>query len=656
MNLATGAMTGYGSFPDGIGTYDVEKFSGAVGDNLGNLWLVPNSAKVLVKLSTASGVMTGYNTFPAEVPVSQANKFAGGAFDGKNIWLAPSDATALVRIDANTGTMTAFSNFPDGYSSGAAGKSAGASFDGNSLWLVPHHANQLVKFSKAQEATLTANTSTRVFAPNKVEIGTSGHVKLEYFRLKTSDSTAVSADNYTLLYNSAPAEAKSVLTGSDKLFANVNGLYWLRITMPGGSASVKSIKIDNIYTPCLKIAGYYAGQQLYNQPLSLPHGLPLEADGSLIENPSLGYMEIRVDGKAVEGYAISGASSKPVLLDNMKYLTAPGNTIAFNYVKSNNPSTPKPQPPVPEIKPPAEPPKLPVAPPALPEFPPPLLPNTSPPEQAPNEQAPGALQSENSKKDGPHNAPAVEHSDPVSGDNLVTYTLTNIAYSDSATGYSFKITDYPATGMRLVSGQIPAFELGDGITYTILCNTREMPVNKVLAAGVSAATPYRLDNPGREIWTEITLYFSRVPVGFGKGAQITYTFAAGDAKTGNTYETTWDISDATKTNTLSRLDESLTLLRAKIENASPEERIELAAILEHVLAVINDPYASAQDIQNALAQCNQAVSGNAPLLENNPPKNCWQWILLISPFALAVIFLCYAIYMFLRNRKRKKAN
>ena len=647
MNLATGAMTGYGGFPDGIGTYDVEKFSGAVGDNLGNLWLVPNSARVLVKLSTASGVMTGYSNFPAEVPAGQANKFAGGAFDGKSIWLAPSDATALVSIDTNTGAMTAFSNFPEDYSTGAAGKSAGASFDGDSLWLVPHHANQLVRFSKAREADLTADTATRVFTPGQVEISVSGHSKLEYFRLKTNDSTAVSADNYTALYNSAPADGKSVLTGSSKLFASTNGLYWLRITMPDGSASVKNVKIDNIYTPCLKIAGYDSGRQLYNQSLSLPHGLPLEADGSLVANPGLGYMEIRVEGKAVEGYNLSGASSVQVLLDDLKYLTAPGNTVEFKYIKAltSKPEVRPPKPDTPDIPTPVEPPKPPVTP-VLPEFITPILPNETPPEQTPSTPQP-----ENSKKDGPHSAPAVEHSDPA-GENLVTYTLTNIAYSDSAAGYCFKITDYPAPGMRLVSGQIPAFELGGGVTYTILCKTPGSQVNKVLAEGISAASPYKLNNPSREIWSEITLYFGNVPVGFGKGAQITYTFAAGNTKAANTYETTWDISDAAKTTPLSRLNHAAMLLQAKMEAASPEERVELAALLEHALVVINDPYASVQDIQNALAQCGEALD-DTPTLESGPQKTWWQWILLIAPFIFALVSLFFSVLALLR-RKRKK--
>ena len=649
MNLSTGAMTGYSGFPAGIGAYDMEKFFGGVPDNLGNLWLVPNSAKKLVRVNLSSGAMTGYD-IPG-LPADQSSKFAGGAFDGKYIWLAPMNVAALVRIDPATGSAEAFTNFPQGYNAAAPLKSAGAAFDGASLWLVPHNAGQLVRVSTAAGAELSISASGRIFAPAMVTVHAQGEsvTGLKYLRLKTNAPAIKSLDDFTVKYQSANPDSKG--TGQSGFTAAANGMYWVCVTFSDGTSTLKSVKIDNIYTPRLTVTGTCGDTVLYREPLAIPHGLPLEADGTLVVNPSLGYQQVSVSARPVEGYIVADGSTISILLDSVDI-----TEIQFEYTPANTGDTPPPatKPPAkqpgtakPEAEAPTETPTLPPVlqiPPLNPGLPTEFLPpvnnaDTTDPATEP------ATNPDFVKTEGGYARPPAVTADPATNAKLVTYTLADISHTDSVDGYGFRIIDTPSDQLLLRHGSIPAFTGGQGLTYTILYKTDAHSAYRVLAAGVPADLAYEFDSIGRVV--EISILFDRVPPGFAVGNQILYTFEILAEGYTNSYGVIWHKTQVHAPQ-LSQLGAVIAQLEAlKASTTDPILLSGIEAQLAYATAIYGDPYATQEQIAAAIADSDSVLESNT-----NKPGGINLWALLPS-IASCLMLILALILIIIRKRKSK---
>ena len=641
MNLSTGAMTGYSGFPAGIGAYDMEKFFGGVPDNLGNLWLVPNSAKKLVRVNLSSGAMTGYD-IPG-LPADQSSKFAGGAFDGKYIWLAPMNAAALVRIDPATGSAEAFTNFPQGYNAAAPLKSAGAAFDGANLWLVPHNAGQLVRISTAAGAELSYAPDKQVFAPSAVTISVRGEsvTSLKYLRLKTGAPALQSLEEFATGYQSAKPDSKG--TGQSEFTAATNGMYWVCVTFSDGTSILKSVKIDNIYTPWLLVTGTCGDAVLYREPLAIPHGLPLEADGTLVVNPSLGYQQISVLAKPVEGYTAPGEEIN-LLLDNPATIALRFEYTPINTVITRPPDT-KPPAKQPETEKPAE--QPPVLPPELqiPPFKPELPAELLPPVNAPDTAAP-APDPNFVKTEGGYALPPAVTVDPATKMKTATYTLSDIAHTDAVDGYGFRIIDTPSKELAFLHGSIPAFTAGQGLTYTILYKTDAHSAYRVLASGIPADAGYEFDSIGRVV--EISILFDRVPPGFAVGNQILYTFEVLAEGYTNSYGVTWHKTQVHAPQ-LSRLGAVIAQLEAlKASTTDPILLSGIEAKLAYAAAIYGDPYATQEQIAAAIADSDSVLQKS----NTNKPGGINLWALLPS-IASCLMLILALILIIIRKRKSK---
>jgi len=141
---------------------------------------------------------------------------------------------------------------------------------------------------------------------------------MEWLRVPVSDTTAYTASTFDTAYAAATTADKGTLTGTvasatDTTFThNVtsNAVYWYKatLTIEGNTYSlVKSIKIDNIYTPVqvlhqgLKdgtISDYlYTGMLANTTGGSSTYGIPYDLGGTtVLTSPSLGYDEIALVG------------------------------------------------------------------------------------------------------------------------------------------------------------------------------------------------------------------------------------------------------------------------------------------------------------------------------------------------------------------------
>jgi len=668
MNLSSGSMTGYGGFPGGvgeIGAYDAEKFAGGVLDSSGGLWLVPNAANQLVRVDIATGAMTGYKEFPSQIPGAQRNKFFGGAFDGKHIWLAPSSAKALVRVDPSNGNMTGYENFPRGVSATAMAKSAGAVFDGENLWIAPYSMGSLLRANTSLPISISATVSERVYAPAAVSIRVDSDnlINLEYFSLKTNDHTAVNSNNFSSWYG-ITANANKGTTSGRTISAGQNGIYWIRSTLSDGSSTVNSIKIDNIYTPCLSVSGKSGDTVLYSESLAIPHGLPLESDGSLVANPSLGYQEVTVAARHFADYDIVGESVKNIILNNPLYKEGQYSNIQFAYTKIEEaPPVVKEEPPVVNPLPVTPEPLIPVEPPTE-ESEEPEQEEEAPEEPAEEEQPPAEV--EPPPIDYPEDAiievgvqekPPVESINTDTGKRMVTYALTTITHKKDMTAYAYRIVAVPSAELLFHDGSIPAFAAGDGIIYSLLYKNRESGIFEVLAADINASQPFVFDNPGEMPISEIVLHFEQVPSGFAAGSEILYTYEVLADGYSHGYYTSRNIEEFKISPSTLRLEEQIAELEYLLSIATDPQQLQLLKdALTHALALMNDSSATEEQKAIAVSAIDEVLSRFADLYgdangdANEKKMNLGK----VLPILLGSLLLCSMLLIYLLHLRKQK--
>jgi hypothetical protein len=143
----SGVSQSFINWPPGVGpSSDPDAFFGGVLAGR-SLWLIPDTARQLVKVDTATGSMTGYDRWPSNF-VKKPGSFAGGIFDGEKIWLIPSSSERLISMDPRTEKMNTEMTWPIGFASAEAKKFEGGVFDGQSIWLIPSHAKSLIQVDR----------------------------------------------------------------------------------------------------------------------------------------------------------------------------------------------------------------------------------------------------------------------------------------------------------------------------------------------------------------------------------------------------------------------------------------------------------------------------------------------------------------------------
>jgi len=100
---------------------------------------------------------------------------------------------------------------------------------------------------------------------------------------------------------------------------------------------------------------------------------------------------------------------------------------------------------------------------------------------------------------------------------------------------NFHIIDLPSAGLNFMSGSLPAFAQGAGITYDIRYTVAGSSVWRTYASNVSASQPFSfsLPQPGDVHYTAIGFFFGDVPAGFGLGNTISLTFMVSQNPPGN---------------------------------------------------------------------------------------------------------------------------
>ncbi len=111
--------------------------------------------------------------------------------------------------------------------------------------------------------------------------------------------------------------------------------------------------------------------------------------------------------------------------------------------------------------------------------------------------------------------------------DIIDYMFTGFANPHSRSVQDYQIIDIAPVGMEFVSGKIPAFTSGEGITYTISYQT-VAGKDVIIKEGVDATKEYNFNAPKTSSHiSEIKLFFKEVPANFGKNNTIAYRFEVG---------------------------------------------------------------------------------------------------------------------------------
>ena len=200
----------------------------------------------------------------------------------------------------------------------------------------------------------------------------------------------------------------------------------------------------------------------------------------------------------------------------------------------------------------------------------------------------------------------VEYVNTTTNRRMITYPLSRIENHSVYTVNRFSIISKPSGTLKFHHGEIPAFSLGSGVTYTILFRTDNSPVNQqVFASSVNAAAPFRFYNTTGEIWTEITLFFDQVPSGFAQGNTIYYTFEIMDEG----YYHEYSLLIGSPLTSLANLNYHIAMLENLILTVTDPEIVErLNLLLENLLELLTDPYATDTQVLNLIAEIDFAIA------------------------------------------------
>jgi len=118
------------------------------------------------------------------------------------------------------------------------------------------------------------------------------------------------------------------------------------------------------------------------------------------------------------------------------------------------------------------------------------------------------------------------HSTFINIGETVSWSLHGFHNRTGRTVTEFAVVDIPREGLHFVSGELPAFYNGEGITYDIRYRVAGSSEWRTFASGIDASQPFSFSftQPGDIYYTDIGLFFGTVPAYFGLGDVITYMF------------------------------------------------------------------------------------------------------------------------------------
>ncbi|MCL2364334.1 MAG: hypothetical protein FWC71_06700 [Defluviitaleaceae bacterium] len=108
----------------------------------------------------------------------------------------------------------------------------------------------------------------------------------------------------------------------------------------------------------------------------------------------------------------------------------------------------------------------------------------------------------------------------------ISWTLIGIHNRTGTYVPDFTIVDTPGLGLNFVSGSLPAFYNGAGITFDVRYRVAGSSEWQTFATGVPASAPFTftLPQPGNLHYTDIRFDFGTVPADFARGDEIVLTF------------------------------------------------------------------------------------------------------------------------------------
>jgi hypothetical protein len=369
--------------------------------------------------------------------------------------------------------------------------------------------------------------------------------------------------------------------------------------------------------------------------------------------------------RSVSGHILSGESARQILLNCTSYNESPNNTVTFvfravssggNHNSGSNTETPSnsltsggttiitpPQPPASGeiiVDPPSEY--------ELPEQVYEQLDTEQTDEPAPADESLVADANDNTSSDT-----AADSADEST--RMVTYSLSQIGNTSGEAINNLSIISRPSQTLKLYSGEIPAFSFGEGITYTILFRTAYSPANQVLASGVSASEPFHFYNTTGEVWTETTLLFNSVPGRFAQGNTIHYTFELIGDYYYHEYGLFMNLPHAEQAAHLNNLEDQIAILANLIATSTnPEFIAKLSMVLEDILKVFYDPYATSAQILSALATIDSVVT-EAAAYNNIAPGFSLGYLGNLLPLLGGILLSVVAFASFILKKKKQRA-
>jgi len=222
---------------------------------------------------------------------------------------------------------------------------------------------------------------------------------------------------------------------------------------------------------------------------------------------------------------------------------------------------------------------------------------------------------------------------------IVSFTLTDIGNPFNGDVRRFRIINNSSAGLRFVSGTIPAFRFGNGITYIVRYRTNFNNSLRIMASNIPADRPFTLLPPpltNGEVITEIKIEFDVVPVGFGVGDNIIYRFEV-------LYENNATNQYGIMFGEINQRNFFIGATFHNIDRLSNRENIydeaswkNLQYTIEYAQGIISNPNSTTEEIEAAYFLLQQAISELNPIYSAAATTTA-------PPFALGRLFIAFTV-------------
>ena len=238
-----------------------------------------------------------------------------------------------------------------------------------------------------------------------------------------------------------------------------------------------------------------------------------------------------------------------------------------------------------------------------------------------------------------------EYSEPV----ILEFTLSNLGYSIDEDVRSLRIINRASLGLQFLHGEIPAFIGGEGLFFTIHYRTNLSPAQRIMANDVDASRPLRFLSPSLqddEIITEISIEFDFVPAGFGLYSAIVYSFVVLDE---NNVTNIWTVTSGEETERqflITEISNNIDRMSGLQNRYDYTSWANLQSVISSVQAVLNNPYSTVAQLQEAYELLLQAIEQLNPVAT---PRTS-----LTANIVISIISLIVMLFVVVRLIKRKR--